>query len=76
MTQNKAEFDEAVIVRLDLISKQLDAMFKTQSMGIQKTCSALMHIVTIQAMSISNNKVREQVYEMLEEWDSENGTEV
>ncbi len=74
MTQNKAEFDEAVIVRLDLISKQLDAMFKIQSMGIQKICSALTQIVTIQAMSISNNKIREQAYEMLEVWDSENGT--
>ena len=75
MTQKKADFDEAVIERLDLISKQLDTVLEIQSTGIQKIYSALVQIVTIQAMSISNNKVREQVYEMLEEWDSENGTE-
>ena len=75
MAQKKADFDEAVIERLDLISKQLDTVLEIQSTGIQKIYSALVQIVTIQAMSISNNKVREQVYEMLEEWDSENGTE-
>ena len=76
MTQKKADFDEAVIERLDLISKQLDTVLEFQSTGIQKIYSALVQMVSIQAMSISNNKVREQVYEMLEEWDSENGTEV
>lgn len=75
MAQKEADFDEAVIERLDLISKQLDTVLEIQSTGIQKIYSALVQIVTIQAMSIPSKKIREQVHEMLTEWDSENGTE-
>ena len=47
MTQKKADFDEAVVERLDLISKQLDTVFEIQSIGIQKIYSALIQMVTI-----------------------------